>query len=94
MAAFDKLEYNRDTHKVTVLDLDLIDSQKVKSFAQQALRKVDQDRIDYLLLNAGMIKSAEEKPPYKFKWCDTVIVNHFGEWPRSVLPFGALCRGR
>ncbi|KAM4065647.1 short chain dehydrogenase [Hirsutella rhossiliensis] len=77
VAAFDKLEYNRDTHTVTVLDLDLLDFQKVKSFARQALDKVDQGKIDYLLLNAGMIKSAEEKPPHKYKWCDAAIVNHF-----------------
>ncbi|PHH90215.1 hypothetical protein CDD83_4220 [Cordyceps sp. RAO-2017] len=78
-AAFDRLGYDRKASSVTVLPLDLSDIQGVRGFARQALDKVGQDKIDYLLLNAGMIKSADEKAPYKAKWCEAAMVNHFSQ---------------
>ncbi|KAL3952014.1 hypothetical protein ACCO45_013731 [Purpureocillium lilacinum] len=61
-AAFDRLTFDRAANPLTVLPLDLADLRAVKSFASQALEKVD--AIDYLLLNAGMIKSAEGPGPH------------------------------
>ncbi|PFH57868.1 hypothetical protein XA68_14462 [Ophiocordyceps unilateralis] len=64
---------------VTVLPLDLADLGQVKTFARQALDAIGKDPIDYLLLNAGIIKSADEKAPFKYKWCEAAIVNHFSQ---------------
>ncbi|RDA95902.1 hypothetical protein CP533_5205 [Ophiocordyceps camponoti-saundersi (nom. inval.)] len=75
-SAFDALGHDRS---VTVLPLDLADLGQVKSFARRALDAVGKDPIDYLLLNAGMIKSADEKAPFKSKWCEAAIVNHFSQ---------------
>ncbi|KAG6139252.1 hypothetical protein E4U12_007568 [Claviceps purpurea] len=77
--AIEKLDYDRTFHTVVVLSLDLCDLSKVKTFARQAQETVGQDRIDYLLLNAGMMKAAVEKQPYTSKWCESALVNHFSQ---------------
>ncbi|KAG6282448.1 hypothetical protein E4U48_004170 [Claviceps purpurea] len=77
--AIEKLDYDRTFHTVVVLSLDLCDLSKVKTFARQAQETVGQDKIDYLLLNAGMMKAVVEKQPYTSKWCESALVNHFCE---------------
>ncbi|POR35559.1 Uncharacterized protein TPAR_04260 [Tolypocladium paradoxum] len=76
-AAFDKLQFDRSANAVTVLPLDLADLQGVKTFAQQALQKLGQETVDYLLMNAAMIKGTDVAGLHGSKWCETVIVNHF-----------------
>ncbi|KAG6216963.1 hypothetical protein E4U26_008028 [Claviceps purpurea] len=71
--AIEKLDYDRTFHTVVVLSLDLCDLSKVKTFARQAQETVGQDKIDYLLLNAGMMKAAVEKQPYTSKWCESAL---------------------
>ncbi|KJZ78209.1 hypothetical protein HIM_02247 [Hirsutella minnesotensis 3608] len=78
-AAFDKLQYDRAASAVTVLPLDLFDLHGVKNFAKEALDKVGMSKIDYLLLNAGAQKDADEKEPHKYKWCDSLVVNHYSQ---------------
>lgn len=80
--AIAKLEYDRAANAVAVLPLDLSDLRGVKSFAQRALEKVGQGKIDYLLLNAGMYKGAEGAGPHGSKWCEAALVNHFCEFSR------------
>ncbi|PHH80463.1 hypothetical protein CDD80_1473 [Ophiocordyceps camponoti-rufipedis] len=75
-SALDALGHNR---AVTVLPLDLADVRQVKTFARAALDVVGKDPIDYLLLNAGIIKNADEGPSYKYKWCEAAVVNHFSQ---------------
>jgi len=74
-AAFDKLQYDRAAHALDVLHLDNADLGDVKTFAQQTLEKLGQDKIDVLFLNAAVAKRALENPGYK--WCEGLIVNHF-----------------
>lgn len=74
--AIAKLQYDNAVNAVTVLPVELSDLKTVKTFAQQALEKVGSDKIDYLMLNAGMFKSAEEKGSHA-KWCEAAIVNHY-----------------
>ncbi|KAG5956836.1 hypothetical protein E4U57_002265 [Claviceps arundinis] len=67
-------------HSYVVLPLELNDLVGVKTFAEQALEtleKLGETKIDYLLLNAGMWKQANEWEPYKSKWCEAAMVNHF-----------------
>ncbi|KAG5994401.1 hypothetical protein E4U52_001207 [Claviceps spartinae] len=67
-------------HSYVVLPLELNDLVRVKTFAEQALEtleKLGETKLDYLLLNAGMWKQANEWEPYKSKWCEAAMVNHF-----------------
>ena len=74
-SAFDGLAYDRAAHALDVLHLNNADLSSVKGFAQQTLEKLGQDKIDYFLQNAGIMKSAVPNPGNK--WCEGLIVNHF-----------------
>jgi NAD(P)-dependent dehydrogenase (short-subunit alcohol dehydrogenase family) len=77
--AFDGLKYDTTKHNLTLLPLDLSQIKNVKIFAQQTLEKLGSaGKIDYLLLNAALGKSAEEKG-YHPKWCESYIVNHLAQ---------------
>lgn len=75
-AMYDDLRYNRGSHTLTVLPLDLADLKGVKSFAQRTLDKLGPSKIDCLLLNAGMADVATEPGPHGSNWCETFVVNH------------------
>ncbi|KUI65485.1 WW domain-containing oxidoreductase [Cytospora mali] len=77
--AYDELKFDSATHSVTVLPLELSNLKGVKSFSQQTLQKLGQDKLDYLLLNAGVAKGAEGPGPYGSKWCEPYIVNHLSQ---------------
>lgn len=74
--AYDDLKFDSATHSLTVLPLELSNLKTVKSFAQQTLEKLGRDRLDYLLLNAGMAKSASGPGLHGSKWCEAYVVNH------------------
>lgn len=59
-----------------MLPLELSDLKGTRVFAQTTLEKLGQDRIDYLLLNAGITNGAENRGPNGSKWCEAYIVNH------------------
>lgn len=73
---FEDLNYDRKTHSLTVLPLELSDLKGVKHFAQQTLEELGRNRIDYLFLNAGLVKSAKDPGPHGSKWCEPFVVNH------------------
>lgn len=77
--AYDDLKFDSATHSLTVLPLELSDLKGVRSFAGQALEKLGRDRLDYLLLNAGMAKAASGPGPHGSKWCEAYVVNHLCE---------------
>lgn len=77
--AYDDLKFDSSTHSLTVLPLELSNLKAVKSFAQQTLEKLGRDRLDYLLLNAGMAKGASGPGPHGSKWCEAYVVNHLCE---------------
>lgn len=62
-----------------MLPLDLADVRNVKPFAQQTLAKLGQTGINYLLLNAAVIKNTEQPPLNNSKWCESLVVNHISE---------------
>lgn len=62
-----------------MLPLELSNLKAVKSFAQQTLEKLGQEKLDYLLLNAGMAKGAQGPGPHGSKWCEPYVVNHLCE---------------
>lgn len=74
--AYDELRFDTATHSLTVLPLELSNLNKVKSFAQQALEKLGQSQLDYLFLNAGMVKAAAAPGPNGSRWCEPYVVNH------------------
>ncbi|KAI0127423.1 hypothetical protein BJ170DRAFT_683266 [Xylariales sp. AK1849] len=78
-AAFDALKFDARKHSVSVLPLELSDLRGVKTFAQQTLDKLGQDKLDFLFLNAGMSNSAIGPGPHGSKWCDSHVVNHLSQ---------------
>ncbi|KAG6294601.1 hypothetical protein E4U09_002567 [Claviceps aff. purpurea] len=80
--AIKKLNFDRLLHSVAVLPLELNDLSEVKTFSEQALEtleKLGETEIDYLLLNAGILKPANEREPHTSKWCEAAVVNHFSQ---------------
>ncbi|KAG6011273.1 hypothetical protein E4U43_008447 [Claviceps pusilla] len=77
--AIEKLEFDRAANAHAVLPLDLSNLAGVKTFAQQALENVGQDKIDYLLLNAAMFKGAGDEASHGSGWCEAAVVNHFSQ---------------
>lgn len=83
-AAYDELKTDAGKHTVSLLPLDLTDLRNVKSFAQQTLEKLGQDKVDILFLNAGMGKAADEPGLHGSKWCESHVVNHLCKSPWVV----------
>lgn len=82
--AYDELKYDSNTHSLTVLPLELSNLKAVKSFARQTLETLGRDRLDYLLLNAGMVKGATGPGPHGSKWCEAYVVNHLCEFSKPI----------
>jgi len=76
-AAYDELKYDKK-HRLIILPLELSDLQSVKTFGKDTLDMLAQDNLDYLFLNAAMIKETAEPGPHGSKWCGAYIVNHLG----------------
>ncbi|KAJ4420320.1 hypothetical protein N0V82_004419 [Gnomoniopsis sp. IMI 355080] len=76
--AFDELKYDSAKHSLTLLPLELANLKGVGSFAQQTLEKLGNDKIDYLFLNAGMVKDSNSAVQGS-KWCEPFIVNHLSQ---------------
>ncbi|KAM0335023.1 hypothetical protein ACHAQA_000057 [Verticillium albo-atrum] len=77
--AFGALKFDASKHNVTVLPLELADLRGVRTFAQQALEKLGQDKVDYVLLNAAITDSAVNPGPHGSKWCESYVVNHLSQ---------------
>lgn len=75
-SAYDKLSYDSKTHSVTLLPLELSDLRTVKRFASQTLDKLGSDNLDVLMLNAALVKPANEPGVNGSKFCEQYIVNH------------------
>ncbi|KAI0149452.1 hypothetical protein BJ166DRAFT_596397 [Pestalotiopsis sp. NC0098] len=78
-SAYDALKIDREKHSISLLPLDLSDLRNVKSFAQQTLEQLGQDKLDFLFLNAALIKAANEPGPHGSKWCEALVVNHLSQ---------------
>ncbi|KAI1139721.1 NAD(P)-binding protein [Hypoxylon sp. FL0543] len=78
-AAFDELKYDGSKHSLTIFPLELSNLKTVKTFSQQTLEKLGQDKIDYLLLNAAIAKNADEPGPNGSRWSEAYIVNHLSQ---------------
>ncbi|KAI2620187.1 NAD(P)-binding protein [Hypomontagnella submonticulosa] len=78
-AAFDGLKYDSNKHSLTIFPLELSNLKTVKTFSQQTLEKLGQDKIDYLMLNAAISNNADAPGPYGSKWSEAYIVNHLSQ---------------
>ncbi|KAI0378373.1 NAD(P)-binding protein [Hypomontagnella monticulosa] len=78
-AAFDGLKYDSNKHSLTIFPLELSNLKTVKTFSQQTLDKLGQDKIDYLMLNAAISNNADAPGPYGSKWSEPYIVNHLSQ---------------
>jgi NADP-dependent 3-hydroxy acid dehydrogenase YdfG len=78
-AAYDTLEYDTKTHAVTLLPLELSDLRTVKKFAAQTLNTLGNEKIDVLMLNAALIKVANEPGINGSKYNEQYIVNHLSQ---------------
>ncbi len=82
--AYDGLSFDKAANPITILPLELNNLRNVQSFAKETLEKLGQDKIDYLLLNAGITNGSEEPGPHGSKWCEAYIVNHLCECFRRI----------
>ncbi|KAK4466571.1 WW domain-containing oxidoreductase [Cladorrhinum samala] len=78
-AAYDAIKFDSAKHRVTILPLELADLEITKTFAQQALQSLGQDRVDCLLLNAGMGVGVDKPGRHGSKWCENYIVNYLSQ---------------
>ncbi|KAI0850122.1 NAD(P)-binding protein [Daldinia vernicosa] len=78
-ANFDGLEYDNSKHSLTIFPLELSNLKTVKTFSQQVLDKLGQDKIDYLLLSAAISNNSEQPGPHGSKWSEPYIVNHLSQ---------------
>jgi NADP-dependent 3-hydroxy acid dehydrogenase YdfG len=81
--AYNNIEFDKTKHSLSIFPLDLSDLKGTKIFAEQTLQNLGNGRVDCLLLNAGMIKSAEEPESWKSKWSEQYVVNHLCEYLAS-----------
>lgn len=81
--AFEELKYDSTKHSLAVLPLELASLKGVKTFAQQTLEKLGDAKLDFLLLNAGMVKDSDS-PVQGSKWCEPYIVNHLCKLSSAV----------
>ncbi|KAK6996870.1 NAD(P)-binding protein [Favolaschia claudopus] len=87
-AAYNRVQYDKSQHTLTLLPLELSDLRTVKTFAGQVLKKLGEgegggnapsEGIDYLMLNAARSHAAEGLGPNGSKWCETYVVNHLSQ---------------
>jgi hypothetical protein len=78
-AAFDEVQYDRSANDLALLPLDLADLTGVRTFAQQTIEKLGQDKLDCLLLNAGMAHNCHQPGKHGLKWSEPYVVNHLCE---------------
>ena len=78
-ASFAALDYDTNKHELSVFPLELSDLKGVRTFASQTLENLGRGKLDCLLLNAGMVKSAEEPETWGSTWSEQYIVNHLCE---------------
>ncbi|QDS68837.1 hypothetical protein FKW77_007090 [Venturia effusa] len=77
--AFEKLPYNREKHTITLLPLELTDLRTVKKFAARVLQLLDTKPIDILLLNAALVKTADEPRTNDSRYNEPFLVNHLSQ---------------
>ncbi|KAK1766610.1 hypothetical protein QBC33DRAFT_541582 [Phialemonium atrogriseum] len=78
-SAYNDLGFDTSKHSLAILPLELANLKTVRSFAQQTLDRLGQDKLDYLFLNAAIAKGAEEPGPHGSKWCEAHVVNHLSQ---------------
>lgn len=79
-SAYEAIKYDDKKHSVSILPLNLSNLKSVKSFAHESLQQVGSNKLDYVLLNAGMSKDANELGPNGSQWCEPLVVNHLCEF--------------
>ncbi|KAH7318932.1 hypothetical protein BKA65DRAFT_513491 [Rhexocercosporidium sp. MPI-PUGE-AT-0058] len=77
--AYNSLKYDTSKHSMTLLPLELSDLRTVKKFSSEVLNKLGSERIDILLLNAALIKTANEPGINGSKYNEPYIVNHLSQ---------------
>ncbi len=77
---YNDIEFDKTKHSLSIFPLDLSDLKGTRIFAKQTLQNLGNGRVDCLLLNAGMVKSAEAPQSWKSKWSEPYVVNHLGEY--------------
>ncbi|KAH6711878.1 hypothetical protein BKA61DRAFT_611742 [Leptodontidium sp. MPI-SDFR-AT-0119] len=77
--AYDSLSYDSNKHSMTLLPLELSDLRTVKKFASDVLNHLGNERVDTLLLNAALIKTANEPGINGSKYNEPYIVNHLSQ---------------
>jgi len=77
--AYDSIKYDSQKHRLNLLPLELADLKTVKQFAHRTLKELGSTKLDYLLLNAAMIKAASDPGPNGSQWSESYVVNHLSQ---------------
>ncbi|KAE8381773.1 hypothetical protein BDV26DRAFT_289201 [Aspergillus bertholletiae] len=77
--SYDRLDWDRNVHTVTVLPLDLLSLPSVQSFAENVRSRLGPHKLNYLFLCAGMLDSADGPGPHGSPWCAGLVVNHLAQ---------------
>ncbi|KAJ7642021.1 hypothetical protein FB45DRAFT_364608 [Roridomyces roridus] len=80
-AAYDALPFDRATHQLTILPLELGDMRSVKNFAQKTLEALGSNDLEYLVLNAAITTPAAKSVAggRTGQWCESYVVNHLSQ---------------
>ncbi|KAH8895973.1 NAD(P)-binding protein, partial [Thozetella sp. PMI_491] len=78
-AAFNKIQYDTAQNSLTILPLELSNLHTVKTFAQEVLQKLGEQKIDFLLLNAAALDAADGPGPNGSSWSVQYLVNHLSQ---------------
>ena len=73
---FDNLQYDSSKHDISLHKVDFSNLREVRTFAQEALAKLGEDKLDYVLLNHAIVKDAKGPGPHGSPWSEQYVVNH------------------
>ncbi|KAI1330619.1 hypothetical protein F5Y16DRAFT_362275 [Xylariaceae sp. FL0255] len=78
---YDALKFDKSTHNVTLLPMELNNMNSVNGFAKKTLEQLGKSPIDFLVLNAGtgMFKEKAETGPHGSRWIEPYLVNHLSQ---------------
>ena len=80
----DQLGYDKSKHSVSVLQCDFADLAQIKKFSQEALGKLGESKLDYVMFNQGLIKKGDAPGMFGSR-NESYFVNHLCECRNAQL---------
>ncbi|KAE8360995.1 hypothetical protein BDV27DRAFT_167239 [Aspergillus caelatus] len=77
--SYDCLDWDRNVYTVTVLPLDLSSLPSMQSLAENVRSRLGPHKLNYLILCASTLDSADGPGPNGSPWCAGLVVNHLAQ---------------